>query len=70
MRLIGSTRFVDAWAILSILWATLCVAAYAPTGECAQFGIVVCDVMTPIAALLILGGCAVRIIRGFCTSAA
>jgi len=69
MSLIGSTRFVDVWAILSILWATICVAAYAPTGECVQFGIVVCDVMTPIAAMLILGGCAVRIFRGF-TSAA
>ena len=65
------TRLIDGWAILSILWATLCVAAYAlTTGECVQFGIVVCDVMSPIAASLIIGGTAVKILQGFWKPAA
>jgi hypothetical protein len=60
-----ATRLVGVWAILSILWATFYVAVFALAGQHVEFVQVVSDILTPIAALLIIGGTVTKIVKGF-----
>ena len=61
----NTKHFLAIWAILSILWATFYVAVFALVGESVAIGRVVSDILTPITALLIIGGTVVKISRGF-----
>lgn len=61
----NTKHLLGIWAIISILWATFYVAVVALAGESVAFERVVSDVLTPITALLIIGGTVVRIVRGF-----
>ena len=61
----NTTCLLGIWAVLSILWTTFYVAVFALVGEHVAFARVVSDVLTPITALLIIGGTVVEIFRGF-----
>ena len=61
----NTTHLLGIWAILSILWATFYVAVFALVGEHVAFERVVSDILTPITALLIIGGTVVKLSRGF-----
>jgi hypothetical protein len=60
-----TTRLLGIWAVLSILWATLYVAVVALAGHEVEFERVVSDILSPITALLLIGGTAVKILRAF-----
>ena len=60
----NAEHLLGVWAILSICWVTIYVAAYALPGEHLEFARVVSDVMSPIAATLMIGWAAVAIFRG------
>ena len=57
-------RILSLWAVLSILYATLYVALFALVRHEVQFAHVVSDIMTPSAALLIIGGAVSKIFQG------
>ena len=59
----SNTRLLGVWSILSILWATFYVGVSAFVGDHLAFEQVVSDILTPIAALLIIGGAAASVFR-------
>ena len=61
----NTAHLLGIWAILSILWVTSYVAVFALVGEHVAFERVVSDILTPITALLVIGGTVVKIFRGF-----
>ncbi len=65
----NASRLLGVWAILSISWATLYVAVFAWGEQDVPFERIVSDILSPIAALLIIGGTVVKILRGFRKSA-
>ena len=52
----SAQRLLSIWAVLSILYATLCVALFALVRHHVEFAQVVSDILTPSAACLIFGG--------------
>ena len=58
------TSVLGIWAILSILWATLYVALFVLVRQDIPFVQVVSDILTPITALLIIGGTVSKVFQG------
>jgi hypothetical protein len=61
----SAKRVLSIWAILSILYATLYVALFAAVRHDVEFVQVVSDMLTPSAALLIIGGAVSKVLQGF-----
>ena len=59
----SARRVHSIWAIHSILWATLYVVLFALVRHDIQFEQVVSDILTPITALLIIGGAVSKVPR-------
>ena len=60
----SARRLLGIWAILSILYATLYVALFAMVGHDVEFVEIVSDILTPSAALLIIGGAVSKVFQG------
>ena len=60
----SAKRVLKIWVMLSILWATLYVALFALVRKDTPFVQIVSDILTPITALLVIGGALSKVFQG------